>query len=165
MGLDWQTEQNLNDLFAQDRQRREDALTAAEKAALAIERDIACFVDIRENVLRPELEKIAAFVISRGWDAQVVSSTAKKIHPDSVGVPEIAIYFARDKVDQWKPEQFAHARFYCVPGSFKIAVSESDVLPGKGGSASSGQSYEMNNVDAQWVSSRVTKLLTTLLQK
>lgn len=158
-------EQELNDLFAKDRQRRDDALSDAEKAARAVERDLETFAMLRDEVIKPELDKIAEFVVRHGWDAKVASGPSKRVHPDAVAVQEVSIFFAPERVDDWHPEQFAHVRFSCVPGHFKVSIAESDILPGRGGSSGSGQSVEMNKVTPNWVSARVTQLLKRILEK
>ncbi len=163
--MGWQEEHELSRLFAANRQRRENALSAEEKRELAVARDLETFAHLRDEVIKPELDRLAKFTIENGWHAKVLSDSYKPVGYPGADVPRITIYFAEDEVDAYRPDEFAYARFSCTPGHFQISFAESDILPGRGGSSGTGRAYKMNDVTPEWVNSCVTKLLMRLLQK
>ena len=151
-------------LFAANRQKKEEALSTAEKRALAEKRDLEAFATWKDEVIAPELDRLAASVREQGWDAKVIRANERDVAPTK-NPPSIGIYFAEQgKVDDWHPEQYAYVTFRVVPGHFKISVSESTIMPGRGGSSGSGVSIEFNKVDADFVRTRVENLLIRLLK-
>ncbi len=163
--MDWQSKKTLGNLFAADQQRRQAAQAIKDEAERTTANDVEAFGRLRDGVIEPELTQIAEFVREQGWDAQVFKDEPQRVHADQKPVLRIGIYFDRQKVSSRTPEQHAFVRFACNAGLSQVTVSESTIMPGRGGtSASGGPSFSLDQITADLVGSQVTKLLAQILK-
>lgn len=162
--MNTENENTLRGLFAADRERRQNAMSEEERKNRDVERDMLTFAAIREEIIKPELDEIAHFVRSEGWDSVVAVENEKDIRKDVPSTPTIVIYFSEGKVSPFTPEREAYVRFGCVAGYSKVSVSESNILDGRGGSSGSGTTVDMTKITGIWVNDRVTKLVAELLK-
>lgn len=164
--MDHDTENALRGLFEADRVKRDDRLSQVEQKELQRSRDLKDFADLCDNVIVPELEKVAAFVCEQGWDAKVIRDPGKPNEPEQLLPPSVGIYIINEgKVRDHRPNELAYIKYLCIAGSSAVSVPTSDILPRKGGSSTSGGLIKFDRVTADMVSKGATDLLQTLLRK
>lgn len=154
----------LASLFAQDKQKAEVAvLEKLEREAQAKDND-AEFLRIRETVIVPAMREMSEFIITHGWDSDISIEEGRSESGEHASPAKIAItLFRGSRPAYYQQHDHPHVAVVHSQGSAGVWFPTSTIMPGRGGSSSSGAGVLLSEVTAEMVQGYIVNVLSRVL--
>lgn len=161
-------QQKLQAMFAKDRERVEKVRTADDErrdreAAFLVE-----FAKIREEVIKPALNDVAAAVAEQGWTTEITESDEREQNGRggavTVDTPRITLSFFRGaKPNYYQWHEYPHFSVRGDKRAGKANFHTSTTGPGHGGSSGGAGDIALGEITADVIHSKVVEYIGKLL--
>lgn len=155
----------LANLFAQDKQKAEVAVQEKREGDAQAEMNDAEFLRIRDAVIVPAMREMAEFISTQGWDSEISIEEAQAGSHGQASPAKVAMTFFRgSKPAYFQRHDYPHVWAVHSRGSAGIWFPTSTIMPGRGGSSSSGAGALLLEVTTEMVQGYVVEVLSRVLK-
>jgi hypothetical protein len=159
--LDENLKSKLEKLF-QPRQEVVAPANPAEERARKEAEFLTAFLRVRDEVIQPAMSEIAAFVAGKGWSCEIEKGEVENRYPGFEQAP-ISLVFYRTGVKREHRQKHPHFTVRCHQQTGEVAFEFQTHGPGHGGSRSTIGGYELSEITADFVQSKVGEYIAKLL--
>lgn len=155
----------LTSLFAQDKRKAEVAVQEKLERDAQAETNDAEFSRIRNAVILPAMREMSEFIIAQGWDSDISIEERQSGNYGQASPARITMTFFRgSKPAYYQQHDHPHVGVVHSQGSAGVWFPTSTIMPGRGGSSSSGAGVLLPEVTAEMVQGYIANVLSRVLK-
>ena len=164
--MDDSTKSKLQALFDADKARKAQLIEQAnvqkdQESAFLIE-----FLKVRDEIIAPEMQKMADFIINQGWNAEVVAEDERLGDKDRTEPASIRMMVGKDASQrlQYRWHENAYIRVVCEKRTFKAGFHECTIMPGRGGMSGGTGTVTLAELTPAYLEQRLATFIAKLFK-